>query len=456
MRSRLSRIEEHPGRMFAAIGLAFAVAYAGAFLSGASRGPAIRGDAIQYYAYLRSLVFDRDLDFQNEYEHFYARGDAGDAENFWLTAETGAGRRPNMMSIGPALLWSPFYVTAVAIAAVAASAGITNRPDGLSLGFQLIAGLAGVLYATAGAWLCSRIAATRFGPAAAFWGALVAWLAGPAIYYSLVSPAYSHATSLFATSLFVLVWLTGLGRTATWRFLGLGLLAGLAALVRWQDAIVLLLPAWELQDAVRRSRLPLPKAAMSVALLMAGLVVGVLPQLLAWHAIYGSFLTVPQGGSFMRWGEPAVLSVLFSTNHGLFLWTPALLIATVGLAWVWRRDHLIGSAVLLVFAAAVYVNAAVSDWWAGEAFGSRRFIACTPIFALGLAALGDLLESTGRLTTLRLTGVALVIYNALFLLQYQVAMRGRTDLAPYPETMQQILVDRLVLPWRLLGTWFSG
>jgi hypothetical protein len=265
MRSRLSRIEEHPGRMFAAIGLAFAVAYAGAFLSGASRGPAIRGDAIQYYAYLRSLVFDRDLDFQNEYEHFYARGDAGDAENFWLTAETGAGRRPNMMSIGPALLWSPFYVTAVAIAAVAASAGITNRPDGLSLGFQLIAGLAGVLYATAGAWLCSRIAATRFGPAAAFWGALVAWLAGPAIYYSLVSPAYSHATSLFATSLFVLVWLTGLGRTATWRFLGLGLLAGLAALVRWQDAIVLLLPAWELQDAVRRSRLPLPKAAMSVA-----------------------------------------------------------------------------------------------------------------------------------------------------------------------------------------------
>jgi len=456
MRIGLSRIEEHPGRAFAAIGLVFAIAYASAFLTGASRGPAIRGDAIQYYAYLHSLVFDRDLDFQNEYQHFYARGDASDAENFWLTAETGAGRRPNMMSIGPALLWLPFYLAAAAIAAVAAAAGVTSRPDGLSLGFQLVAGLAGVLYATTGAWLCSRIAARRFGAAAAFWGALVAWLAGPAIYYSLVSPAYSHATSLFATSLFVFAWLRGVGGASARRFLGLGLLAGLAALVRWQDAIVLLLPAWELLDALRRDRLSPSRAATSAGLLGAGLIAAALPQLIAWSAIYGAWLTVPQGGSFMRWGDPAVLAVLFSTNHGLFLWTPALLVATAGLAWLWRRDRLVGSAALLLLAAAVYVNAAVSDWWAGEAFGSRRFIACTPVFALGFAALGDRLESAGRLTTLRLTSLALVIYNVLFLLQYQLFMRGRTDLVPYPETMRQILVDRLLLPWQLLWRWISG
>ena len=32
----------------------------------------IRGaDEIEYYSHLRSAVFDRDLDFTNEYEHFY-------------------------------------------------------------------------------------------------------------------------------------------------------------------------------------------------------------------------------------------------------------------------------------------------------------------------------------------------------------------------------------------------
>jgi hypothetical protein len=31
-------------------------------------------DEIQYFAYLRSLWFDRDLSFENEYQYFYDRG----------------------------------------------------------------------------------------------------------------------------------------------------------------------------------------------------------------------------------------------------------------------------------------------------------------------------------------------------------------------------------------------
>ena len=31
-------------------------------------------DEIQYFAYLRSLWFDRDVSFENEYRYFYERG----------------------------------------------------------------------------------------------------------------------------------------------------------------------------------------------------------------------------------------------------------------------------------------------------------------------------------------------------------------------------------------------
>ena len=31
-------------------------------------------DEIEYFAYLRSLYFDRDLSFDNEYRYFYERG----------------------------------------------------------------------------------------------------------------------------------------------------------------------------------------------------------------------------------------------------------------------------------------------------------------------------------------------------------------------------------------------
>jgi hypothetical protein len=449
------RLERHPGRTIAAVGFVFAAAYAGAFLSGASRGQIVRGDAIQYYAYLRSAVFDRDLDFTNEYAALYAS--AGPAEtNVWLTTRTATGRPPNMMSVGPAILWSPPFVLIAVGASIASALGLADPPTGFSPAFQLTAGLAGVLYATLGAWLSLRVVRQDFAERTALWAALVAWLAGPAVYYSVISPTYSHATSLFAVSLGVLAWRRSVGRDDARRWVGLGLLGGLAALVRWQDAIVLTLPAWEVVS--RRVARATSTAAVvrAIALMTLGLAIGVLPQLAAWQAIYGIPFVVPQGGSFMRWTEPAIASVLFSPRHGLFLWTPALLVAVPGLVWLARRNRLVGVAALLMLAAAIYVNAAASDWWAGEAFGSRRFIACTPIFALGLAALGGRLEAAGRLMTLRLAAVGLVVYNLLFLLQYQLFMRGHTDLVPYPETLKQILLDRLLLPFSLLGAALGG
>jgi len=230
----------------------------------------------------------------------------------------------------------------------------------------------------------------------------------------------------------------------------------MAALVRWQDAIVLALPAWEVLSARRRGSTSTGQGLAFGVTLALGFAGAVVPQLLAWRSIYGSWLVLPQGGSFMRWGDPAVGSVLFSTRHGLFLWTPALLFAALGLWWLWRRDRVVGVASLLTFALAVYVNAAVADWWAGEAFGARRFVSCTPIFALGLAAVGARLEAAGRVAALRTAAIALTIYNVLFLLQYQLFMRGHSDLVPYPESVKQILFDRLLLPLELLARWFRG
>ncbi len=451
-----SAVERHPGRAIAVVGFVLASAYAGAFLSGASRGNVIRGDAIQYYAYLRSAVFDRDFDFQNEYEFFYDAPASGARPNVWLTERTPAGRPPNMMSVGPALLWSPIYIVAASLLSLASSLGLGPPPDGFSTGLQLTAGLSGVFYATAGAWLSFLTAQRLFGPPVALWATLVAWLAGPAVYYSVISPTYSHATSLFAVALFVFVWLRSEGRYDNRRAALVGLVAGLAILVRWQDAIVLLLPAWELAWARATGRTTTSRVATFVGSMAVGAIVAVTPQLIAWHAVYGTALLMPQGGGFMRWGDPAILQVLFSTRHGLFLWTPAMLLAVIGLWRLRHRNRMVAGGALLLLVAAVYVNAAVSDWWAGEAFGARRFISYTPLFALGLAALAPSVESAASRVAVRVAAVGLVIYNVLFLLQYQLFMRGHTDLVPYPETVKEILFDRLLLPGRLLAAWLRG
>ena len=67
-------------------------------------------DEVQYFSYLRSIWFDRDVSFENEYQHFYDRGLAA-VRGFTKRSSSGHGNRPphQLRTIGSALLWSPFY-----------------------------------------------------------------------------------------------------------------------------------------------------------------------------------------------------------------------------------------------------------------------------------------------------------------------------------------------------------
>src|SRR5207244_603669 len=62
----------------------------------------VDGDGVGYYAYVRSWLIDRDIDFTNEYRDF-------DPRRQWLEKKTAIGRVENPFSIGPAVLWIPFF-----------------------------------------------------------------------------------------------------------------------------------------------------------------------------------------------------------------------------------------------------------------------------------------------------------------------------------------------------------
>ena len=449
----LEQLERRPAITLFALGCLIATAYVVAvtiFSSG--QGRIINGDAVQYYAYLRSLVFDRDVNFINDYELLF---ESSQERNVWLSARTTTGYAVNFMSIGPALLALPFFLITCGVIACVRLAGGSVAFDGISLPFQLSAGIAGVVYATLGIYLCHRICERLFPPRPALWGTLVAWLATPAIYYSLVSPAYSHATSLFAVSLFVHYWVRTMGGHRVERYVLLGALGGVAALVRWQNALIMMVPMAELVWQWRHEKASVRSLAICAGASGVTALVIFLPQLLAWKQIYGQWLLTPQGDEFMRWSDPQIVAVLFSTNHGLFMWTPAVLLAVLGLGVCVTRHPLIGWSSLGVVLMTVYVNAVVVDWWAGEAFGARRFVGNTPFFAIGLSALGSMNLWTVRARLCRLAATVLIVYNLLFLVQYQLVMRGHRDLVTYPTTTRQILIDRMILPWLLVRRWIG-
>jgi hypothetical protein len=98
---------------------------------------------------------------------------------------------------------------------------------------------------------------------------------------------------------------------------------------------------------------------------------------------------------------------------------------------LYTKDRVLGAASAAAFSVSFYANAAVIEWWAGEAFGLRRFVSCFPIFALGASALID--RFAGRPAVVLSAIAAFVAANFVLLVHYQAFMHGiRTNL-PYPE-----------------------
>jgi hypothetical protein len=454
MTSLLLLPERYPGRVIAAIGLVFACAYGlSLVLLPKPDGRLLIGDALHHYVQLRSAVFDRDLQFQNEYMRMYGVEHV-EPETRWIFIDlTETGHVRNVMPVGPALLWAPAFLVVSAGVWLAGVFGATYPLDGYGRVFQATAGFSGVAAAAFGVWLSYRTCATLFERRWAVWSTAALWLASSAVYYSVISPTYSHAASLLATSGFWYAFVRTRDRPSLSRYVGLGALAGAAALMRWQDAVLMAVAAIDLAFRLKSGVRPAHVATWGAACAAAAAVV-FLPQMAVWQTLYGRALAIPQGGGFMRWSRPALVAVLFSTWRGLLTWTPVVAAALAGLAPLVRRERLVGFCAVVFFAISWYVNAAVADWWAGEAFGSRRFISCFPIFALGLTALVQAWSPSLR--TLAITSGAVIAHTFLLLVQYQTFMKGLRSVAPYPQGAYELWLARFKVPFDLLTLWWRS
>lgn len=344
-------------------------------------------DEVQYFAFLRSLAFDGDLSFQNEYQHFYDAGAGGPGfrETFLAERFTTAGRRINFGTIGPALLWAPFY----AVGHVAA--GITGAPqDGYSAPYVAAVAYGSAWYGWMAIALSALIAHQIVGRGLS--PAVAALLGTPVVFYMYVAPPFSHACATFAVALFLWVWLRVRDHWSPAGIVALGLTGGLMGTMRDQTILFLLVPAVDFLRGSLRTH----SAITTVRLALIGTVATVFaysPHLLASRAINGYVGPHESVGNKMSWLSPHFFDVLLSPFHGWFAWTPLAVLALAGLVVLatgrTRATHRdaawLGVCALLMVLLQVYINGAVESWTVAGAFGQRRFVELTPLLVLGLA-----------------------------------------------------------------------
>ena len=398
--------------------------------------PWVRGDGVGYYAYARSLLIDRDLNFENEYRNgneSFAMSRFDAQGRILPEMFTPTGRVGNHFTVGPAILWAPVLATVHLGVLAANQLGASVPADGNSRPYVLAMALATAGYGFLSLLLAFRIACRYFAPQWAFLATIGIWTASSLPVYMYFNPSWSHALSAFGVSLFLWYWDgTRLKRTL-WQWVILGLIAGLMGNLYYPNAFLLVFPAAEIayllgsgsagpaRVAVSRGTLILRAGAFAAVFLVA-----LIPTFMTRQIIYGSpFETGYPGVLTWNWSSPKLLEVLFSSNHGIWSWTPILFPAVIGLFFLIRRDALLGAGSLLTFLAYYYFISSYPSWDGLSSYGNRFFVSLTPIFILGLAALFNALPQwvgkTSRALLMAGTAVGLlVVWNAAFVFQWGV------------------------------------
>lgn len=345
-------------------------------------------DEAFYVAQMSSVVGDGDLMLQDDLMAFENRTEASRLRTIVLVREDGS--LLNMFGIGPAVIHSTYLWPKLR----AGSSIDTSLRIALGLGSM-------VLMVILGLAIRSLLLHLGFGPATAGTCALATIFCSPLAVYGTRLYLNSHlpAAACAAVALLTL-WLWGERGGASYAVLG-GLSCGLAAIVRWQDALLAVTILPFLLIVARERHGHRLKAIGELAL--AATVFGITISIQAFAFLrQTSHMGIPQGEGYMRWLEPELRLLLLSPFHGLVPWTPAFGVGLAALPIAIARSHkgrtrLFLACIALFVALECYVSALPRDWWAGSSFGARRLSTLAAPAAIGLAFIAQSVRRRGVL-----------------------------------------------------------
>jgi hypothetical protein len=356
-------------------------------------GARLQSDGFYYFAYLRSLAFDHDVNFMNDYRML------GLGDKTYLFQPTATGHAESAWTIGPAIVWSPFFAVGHIAATRLRASGVDVATDGTSFPYRQAICVASLFYGLLGCWFAFRLTRLFFPDTLAAPAVVLTVTGSFMLWYLVKEPSMTHATSMASVAGFTWLWAATRERRPLGSWALLGVLAGLMTLVRWQNLLFAILPGLDAARILWRSRRDQDaRAARDVlagsAVFLLCTLAGCLPQMLAWQAMYGTLIARSPVGPQVRWTDPHLVDILWSARNGLFSMTPILYLGAIGLLAFTAVRPAVGLPMLAAVAAMIYFNACIQDWWGSAGFGGRRFDGLIPIFCIGVASFVDL---AGRL-----------------------------------------------------------
>ncbi len=386
----------------------------------------VGGDGVEYYVQSRSLLFDWDLELENDYHGLSAP-----------PIRSAQGEVTSRFPVGLPLFWiPPLWLTHVSVS-VASWLGADVKTDGFSPVYQVAVNVATYVYGFLALFLLEGALRRRHGRAIALLVVAAIWLATPLHFYMSANPFMSHGLSVLLATCFVLSWLKARENDDHAMWVVSGVFGGLMMLVRVQDAALLIMPVVDLVLGGRPQRLRLLVAFLAGPLLCGFFQGGIWLYLYGWDFVRVVFF---HGKIGRTW--PHAVAFLLSPRHGLLTWTPLFIGSLIGWGILSKRSPRVGLGVWLAFFAAVAINSSTGDWWGSESFGQRRMLGMLPVLALGLGFTFDYLRHR-PLILLALAVAGLIGWNLQLGYIYNAELVSKRDEAATLERVAAAQVDLL-------------
>lgn len=331
-------------------------------------------DAAGYYAYLPAFFIYKDASFGF---HNLAAGFSND--QFLKKDDT---LRINKYAAGPALLVTPFFLTAHAYALISDD----WIADGYSAPYRQAILVGSAFYAALGLFFISLVLRRWFPDYVTALTLVVLGFGTNLFYYSTYESMMSHVFSFFLFGL--IIWLS-----VRWkenfdtRFLFLlALSGGLVAATRLTNVVILIVPAlWGVQNfadlKIHFKKLFASPLPVFICILL--FILPSLPHLFYIKSQTGSFFFDTYRGENFFWSDPLFFKVLFSYRKGWLVWSPLILLGFIG--WLFSRRHPAFWAVLIFTAVNLYIVSSWWCWWYGGSFGMRALIEASVPMSIGIA-----------------------------------------------------------------------
>ena len=392
------------------------------------------GDAWGYYAYLPALFIHGDLADDLKKTVTYRKDGKQVLEKIQRKEPFEAIASDENYVIkytsGVAILLLPFFLIAHMLALI-----LGDGASGFGTPYSWMVFMGSAVYVLLGMWYLEKVLRRYFKPRNVIVATLII-LFGTNLYYFLVRNSIMAHPLLFALYCFLIYFSDERHRSGnTARHAGaIGLLCGLITLIRPTELICVLIPLlWGVSTfkALGEPVVSWLKPRTLVVVAGCALLINI-PQLIYWKAASGKWLFYSYGEEGFNFLHPRTLDGWFAPNNGWLIYTPIMILAVIGLVFMYKKCRTAFWPVTVFFVIHVYVIYCWWNWFYINGFGSRPMIEAYALLSIPLCVLLEKADKKRWTSVVLASAIGLFV----FLNQFQTWQHSKgilwTEYATWP------------------------